>query len=308
MINDCAYVGETISKFLPREFRVVHLKRTRQLLSKTIGIAWKILQTKGDVYHVNYLLQDCFLAIKFGKKPIVGHAHGSDVRTSLKHKVWGKIVKYNLINCDAVLVSNADILELAQKYRKNTQYLPNPVDTNLFYPKPYSPQKGKIRVLIASGANWKVKGTDRVIRALSRLNPKVETYIIQYGVDFERTISLAKKVRLPIQILPPISHNKIREYYWNAEVVIGSIGAGSLAMVALEAIACGRPAIVHASSKFPAYNSFPLRDIQTEEDIQNEINSIRKNNLWKKEYGFLQMYHTPKKVINKLVKIYRSLQ
>ena len=72
MINDCAFVGETSVKYLPSCFDVVHLKRTRKFLDKTVKIAWKILRAKGDVYHCHYSLQDCWLALKFGKRPIVG--------------------------------------------------------------------------------------------------------------------------------------------------------------------------------------------------------------------------------------------
>ena len=45
-----------------------------------------------------------------------------------------------------------------------TLYLPNPVDTALFYPKALMSHGGKKRVLIASDSNWSVKGTDIAIR------------------------------------------------------------------------------------------------------------------------------------------------
>ncbi len=126
MINDCAYVGETLIKNFPSEIEAVHLKRSRGLWNKTFGIAWKISQAKGDIFHVHYLLQDCYLALKFGKKPVIGHAHGSDLRTSLKHPLWKRIVKYNLKNCDKIIVSTPDILEIAKQFREDAMYLPNP--------------------------------------------------------------------------------------------------------------------------------------------------------------------------------------
>ncbi|RLI21041.1 hypothetical protein DRO54_04790, partial [Candidatus Bathyarchaeota archaeon] len=67
MINDCSFVGETLLKYLSSGFEAVHLKRGRGLFDKTLGIAWKILRSRGDVYHVHYLLQDCYLTLKFGK-------------------------------------------------------------------------------------------------------------------------------------------------------------------------------------------------------------------------------------------------
>ena len=64
MVNDCAHVGEPLIKYLPAEFSVLHLKRYRGLFDKTFRIAWRILMAKGDLYHVHYLLQDCYLALK----------------------------------------------------------------------------------------------------------------------------------------------------------------------------------------------------------------------------------------------------
>ena len=110
MINDCAYVGETLIKYFPENIEIRHIKRTRSLWSKTLGIAYRIMRTNADVYHVHYLLQDCYIAGKLGKRPLIGHAHGSDLRASLNHPLWGRIVKYNLRRCDKILVSTPDIL------------------------------------------------------------------------------------------------------------------------------------------------------------------------------------------------------
>ena len=55
MVNDCAYVGETLIKYLPKNFFIQHLKRSGGFFDKTLGIAWKIFRTKGDIYHIHYL-------------------------------------------------------------------------------------------------------------------------------------------------------------------------------------------------------------------------------------------------------------
>ena len=147
-VNDCAYVGETLVKYFPADVEAVHLKRSRGFWDKTFGITWRILRANADVFHVHYLLQDCYLALKFGKHPIVGHAHGSDLRSSLKHRVCGRIVGYNLKRCDKVLVSTPGILDVAREYRADAEYLPNPVDTRIFYPKPLKQHNEKGKVLI----------------------------------------------------------------------------------------------------------------------------------------------------------------
>ena len=307
MINDCAYVGETLLKYLPSDFHGRHIKRTRGLWSKTFGLAYKIMRVKADVYHVHYLLQDCYIAARLGKKPLIGHAHGSDLRTSLRHSLWGRIVKHNLKKCDKVLVSTPDVLGIAKKFREDAEYLPNPVNTEIFYPKTAARHGGKKRVLIASDSNWKTKGTDLTIRALSKIKDEVDVSIIAYGVDFKRTLSLAHSLGLYVNTLPKVPHEKLNQYYWNADVVIDRFKLGSLGVVSLEAIACGRPVIVYVSSEFPEYCNFPLKDINAEDEIAQAIESAD-NDLWKKEYDYFMAEHKVEMVWARLREIYDSVR
>jgi glycosyltransferase involved in cell wall biosynthesis len=305
MFNDCAYVGETLVKYFPRELPVIHIKRSRGLWSKTFGIALKILRTKAELYHVHYLLQDCYIAGKLGKKPLVGHAHGSDLRSTLFHPMWGRIVRYNLKVSDRVLVSTPDILGIARKFREDAEYLPNPVDTKIFYPKPLIGREKK-KVLIASDSNWSVKGTDIAIRALSRIKDKVEVSIIRYGRDFKNTILLAQKLGLKLNVLPKVSHEKLAEYFWEHDVVIDRFKLGSLGMVSLEAIAAGRPVLCYVSSEFEEYRDFPLKDVRDEEEIIEAVMNADEE-LWRKQYAYLMKHHDPNTVAKRVLEIYRSL-
>ncbi|MBS7612497.1 glycosyltransferase [Candidatus Bathyarchaeota archaeon] len=306
MINDCAFVGKTLLKYLPSNIGKQSIERTRGLWSKTVKLAYKIWRAEGDLYHVHYLLQDCYVASRLGKKPLIGHAHGSDLRSTLNHPLWGKLVKHNLLHCNKIVVSTPDILDIANRFREDAEYLPNPVDMKLFYPKPFIPLRAKKHVLIASVSNWSVKGTDIIIRALSRIKDEVEVSIINYGRDFAKTISLASSLGLNLNVLPKVSHERVREYYWNSDVVIDGVKLGSLGVVSLEAIACGRPVIVYASSDYPQYKSFPLRDVNTEEEIVNAVRDITVK-LWEKEYAYLKENHSPEGTIQKLLNIYQSV-
>jgi glycosyltransferase involved in cell wall biosynthesis len=300
IINDCAYVGETILKFL-EGVEWFHIKRSRSIWDKTFGVAYRILRARGDVYHVNYLLQDCYIALKLGKRPLIGHAHGSDLRSGLKHPLLKKIVEYNLKHCDRILVSTPDILGIAKMFREDAEYLPNPVDTRLFYPKPMPERDSRLRVLIASNSDWKVKGTDMAIRALSKIKDEVKVSIIRYGKDFDKTVKLAKSLDLELQVLEKVSHDKMREYYWSHDVVIDQFKLGSLGMVSLEAIACGRPVVTFVSSEYvDHYREFPLWDVNTEEKIVKAILTADER-LWQQEYAYLRRHHSPETIVKKLL-------
>jgi glycosyltransferase involved in cell wall biosynthesis len=306
MLNDCAFVGETLLKYLPYGIEKQHIKRSRGFWSKTFDLTYRVLRAKGDIYHVHYLLQDCYIASRFGKKPLIGHAHGSDLRTSLHHPLWNSIVKHNLRSCSKILVSTPDILGKARQYRKDAEYIPNPVDPQLFYPKPMRGNGSKTHVLIASDSNWKVKGTHIAIRALSRIRGEVEVSIIKHGKDFEKTIALATSLGINLKVLPRVPHEELNKYYWNADVVIDQFALGSLGMVSLEAIACGRPALAYVSSDYPENEDFPLKDLKDEEDIAETIKNIS-SDLWKKQYNFLKNHHEINKIEERLLSIYSEL-
>jgi len=306
MINDCSFVGETLLKYLPSNIRKLHIKRSRGALSKTLGIAYKILKARGDIFHVHYLLQDCYIATRLGKRPLIGHAHGSDVRVALNHPLWGRVVRYNLTRCDKVVVSTPDILSVARRFREDATYLPNPVDLNLFYPRPLVPHSGRRRVLIASDLNWEAKGTDIAVRALSRVRREVDVSVIAYGKDLERTLTLASSLGLRLKVLPKVPHERLSEYYWSADVVLDQFKLGSLGMVSLEAIACGKPVVTYVSSAYEEYKDFPLKDLNSEEDIAEAVLSAD-SGLWSKEYAYLEKYHRPEVVVEKLLRIYREI-
>lgn len=308
VINDCAHVGETLISYLPNNVETIHLKRPRSFFDKTAKLALRIRKSKGDVYHCHYLLQDCWLTLKLGKHPIIGHAHGSDIRSSFNHLVWGRIVRYNLKNCDKIIVATPNLLKTAKKFSEDSEYVPNLVNMRKFYAKPREAIGEKIRILIAGASDWKVKGTDKIVRALHQIKREVEPSIIKYGVDAERTIKLIKSLDMHVNILPMVPHYKMAEYYWGVDLVVASIGVGgALGMVALEAIACGRPVVTHVSSDYTEYTTFPLLDVDTPVEIADAILEFKDEKLWEKEYEYFQLNHSPEEVTRRFMKIYSSL-
>jgi glycosyltransferase involved in cell wall biosynthesis len=234
---------------------------------------------------------------------LIGHAHGSDVRTSLDHPLWGRIVRHNLKNCTKVLVSTPDIFGRAREIREDAEYLPNPVDSEFFYPKPLAAHKGKKKVLIASDSNWSVKGTDTAVRALGKIKDQVDVSIIEYGEDYQRTLALASSLGLKLNRLPKAKHEELNQYYWNSDAVIDRLTLGSLGMVSLEAIACGRPAIAFVSSEYEAYKDFPMKGVRTEDDAAALILQADAR-LWQKQSEYLEKEHNTRTVVKRLLKIY----
>ncbi len=131
IVNDCAYVMSDLIPYLSKSYKIKFLTRSRNLFSKTLGLLFKVLSANGDLYHVNYALQDAYIVSKLKRRLDVLHVHGSDVRTTISTK-WGWIVKDNLLQARTVLFSTEDLAPIVHSIRPDALYLPNPVDTSKF--------------------------------------------------------------------------------------------------------------------------------------------------------------------------------
>jgi hypothetical protein len=131
VVDDCSFVMENIIPFLDKDITVQTLSRTRGLWSKTFGIAYKIFNSKGDIYHVNYGLQNAWLTGKLKHLDIV-HFHGSDIRWTINSKRYGWLVKYALTHATKVLYATPDLEEKIKKYRCDAIYIPTPINTDNF--------------------------------------------------------------------------------------------------------------------------------------------------------------------------------
>ena len=311
MINDCAFVGTTLLKYLPEELEKQHITRSRSFWDKTFGIGLKILKSAGDIFHVNYLLQDCYIASKFGKNPLLGHAHGSDLREQIKKKKWSWIVKYNLQKCNKILVAQPTILDKALEFNDTSEYFPIPYDPSLFFSKPNPENKEQKNVFLASTHNHKIKGNNKLLEALSSLSGKIKIKSIASGKDLEKSKKIAKKLNLKIDFVPIVPHNKINKLYWESDLVLGSFGIGQLDTVAIEAMACGKPVIHSILKKF--FEKCPLEQLETIEETSELIqkllfNQKELNQRIKKQLSYVESTHLAPILSKKLFDIYNELK
>lgn len=310
MINDCAYIAETLLKNMPPNLEKEHLKRTRGVWSKTFGLAYRIYKAKGDVYHAHYLLQDCYLASILGKKPLVGSAHGSDLKQQIRSRKWGRIVRHNLKACDRILVSQPTLMDIAKQYNEKAEYFPIPYDPSTFYEKPIHEDREKKMVLIASAQDFAVKGTDKFLQALALISKPITIKAIRFGRNLAEAQQLANRLNLKVDFIERVAHEKINELYWESDIVLGSFGVGQLDTVAIEAMASGRPVVHSVAKKF--LPTCPLEELQTPEETSELISRF----LWnkdearsrvQKQLDYVVPTHSATVRVERLLKIYSEI-
>jgi|BEDMetMinimDraft_2_1075160.scaffolds.fasta_scaffold00018_22 hypothetical protein len=211
VVNDCAHVFEDLIPLLTDKFDIQFVQRTRGLWSKTLGILWKILVAEGELFHVNYALQDAFFADRLRHHLDILHVHGSDVRSTIHSKAYGWIVKSNLLHAKKVLYSTPDLQDSVKSIREDAIYLPNPVRIDKF------PLKTKY---------------NEVPRALYfRLNYE------ELPVDLRNWLQ-TKGIHLTV-MQKNIPYNKMAEVLENFDIYIDRFSIPSFSKTCLEAMSCG---------------------------------------------------------------------
>lgn len=220
VVNDCAHVMEDLIPYLTNDFDIKFIQRSRGLWSKTFGVLWKIVRAKGDLFHVNYALQDGYLVDKFKHLDIL-HVHGSDVRWTIHSKKWSWIVKHNLKSAKIVLYATPDLELEVRKYRPDAIYLPTPVKTDVFIPK-------------ATYSNI----------------PKAVYFPVNYEKLPTELRSSLQKSNISLKVMRRnVPYDKMSETLRNFDIFIGIFTIPALSKTCLEAMSCGLATIhyKHAS-------------------------------------------------------------
>ncbi|PUA31216.1 MAG: hypothetical protein B9J98_07090 [Candidatus Terraquivivens tikiterensis] len=312
MVNDCAWVGQTLIKYSPPGVVYRHIKRSRNVISKTLGILVKIALSDGDVFHVHYGLQDHLLVKSLKRTPTVCHFHGSDLRATLNSK-WGWVVRENLESADKVLVGVPDVLPVARRYRPDAEYLPNPVDLELFKPQAVREHPG-FNVLWASDLSY-VKGVEKFVMAFSefqREHPDSTLRVINHGRDSGRVLSLLRRLGVRHEVVGYRAHEGMAELYGWADVVATDLALGYLHMSSLEAMACARPVVQYVNEEY--YKGIPLPPVvfaSTPEEVVDALSRLRDEKERSLVAGlqrdYVLKFHDPRIISSRVFEIYRSL-
>jgi len=265
VVNDCAHVMEDLIPYLSSKFEIQFLQRTRELWSKTFGILWKIAKSEGDLWHVNYALQDAYLVDKFKHLDVL-HCHGSDVRWTVHSKKWGWIVKHNLKKAKVMLYATPDLKEHVLKFREDAIYLPTPVKTDVFTPKhDYG-------------------------NPLKAVYFKLSYEKLPLGLDV-----YLKQNNIALDILERnIPYEKMPETLRNYDIFVDRFSIPSFSKTCLEAMSCGLAVISYKDEPISRIDELNIENIKKEGKTSRDF--VEKNHdaklianqlsrIWRDSYG-----------------------
>jgi glycosyltransferase involved in cell wall biosynthesis len=232
------------------------------------------------------------------------------LRDVIRSRKWGWMVKHNLKGCDKILVAQPTVLDIAKEFNHTAEYFPIPYDPKLFYNAPFVTRRKVKRVFMASPQDFRIKGSDKMLRALSLVRIPLEVVTIRYGRDVKRVEKLVKDLRLDVKFIDKVPHNTMNKLYWESDIVLGSFGVGQLDTVAIEAMACGRPVVHHICKGF--YQLCPLREFTSVEELSADIISLLTDEKEMErrvpmQLEYVKTNHSAPILAQKLDKIYEKL-
>ncbi|WP_269937160.1 glycosyltransferase [Arthrobacter sp. HY1533] len=209
---------------------LIMARRLRDLVSV------RALRPRPDVLHINYGVSGYY---GWGRKNVVLHLHGTDVRSDLLSPVLGPVVRHSIKSADVVLFSTPDMGDAVHRLRPDAQWFPAPLPPAAATMQTLKrPRAGK-KIFFAS--RWDdSKGAPGLLELAASLQ-RHRTDLELVGLDWGSHAGQARD--LGLRLLPLMSTEEFRMQLAESDVVIGQIAVGALGLSDLEAMAQGRPLV-----------------------------------------------------------------
>jgi glycosyltransferase involved in cell wall biosynthesis len=203
--------------------------------------------------------------------------YGTDVDMMPFEKGYrGDIVRQTFQNSFAILGQHGMAnLEKIKGTKGKIRPISVIIDTEQLVPKKRDRQV-KTEFFLAARLDFKIKGTDKAIRAFKRLVDSYDANLscLEYGSDVEKTHQLVKDLNLGKYVS---FHNftaskpVLAEMYQSYDAVICNLSLGNIGTTELEAMSCEKTVIAYTRLDSGLEQKMPIMNAHTEEEVYNKM-------------------------------------
>lgn len=281
---------------------------------------------KPDIIHSGHIWILSSIATEFNIPTIVS-SHGTDI---IGYDSWEQFHRYcsNAVEkCENIVtISQSNNEQVLQRfpYAKNKSItIVNGYDQEIFSRKKYDKQLilNKLgitnkydNIVLLSGRLVHVKGIDILLKAAKIYEKEnIVTLIAGEGILHKELEELAKKLKLKnVFFLGAKTQTELNELYNIADVTVLSSRYEGLALVLIEALACGTPVVV---TNIEAMNGFMKKEfglVVEKENPQALANGIIKTLSEKEKYKneeiaeYIKNNYSTKQIIDKIIELYKN--
>ena len=281
---------------------------------------------KPDIIHSGHIWILSSIATEFNIPTIVS-SHGTDI---IGYDSWEQFHRYcsNAVEkCENIVtISQSNNEQVLQRfpYAKNKAItIVNGYDQEIFSRKKYDKQLilNKLgitnkydNIVLLSGRLVHVKGIDILLKAAKIYeNENILTLIAGEGILHKELEKLAEDLKLKdVFFLGAKTQTELNELYNIADVTVLSSRYEGLALVVIEALACGTPVVV---TNIEAMNGFMKKEfglVVEKENPQALANGIIKTLSEKEKYKneeiaeYIKNNYSTKQIIDNIIELYKN--
>lgn len=281
---------------------------------------------KPDIIHSGHIWILSSIATEFNIPTIVS-SHGTDI---IGYDSWEQFHRYcsNAVEkCENIVtISQSNNEQVLQRfpYAKNKAItIVNGYDQEIFSRKKYDKQLilNKLgitnkydNIVLLSGRLVHVKGIDILLKAAKIYeNENILTLIAGEGILHKELEKLAEDLKLKdVFFLGAKTQTELNELYNIADVTVLSSRYEGLALVVMEALACGTPVVV---TNIEAMNEFMKKEfglVVEKENPQALANGIIKTLSEKEKYKneeiaeYIKNNYSTKQIIDNIIELYKN--
>ncbi len=312
------------------------IRRLQSLLAR-IDTARRLLGA--DLIHsfTGSLFQSWLWVLLFGVlklKPYIACATGSDIRELAQGSgARSVLMRLYFRRAARTLLLNLDMGPLADGLGlSNAEFFPFAIDTRKYSPQPVARrygQEGELLFFMPSHLDWGVtddapgrnstKGNDRFLRAFARAlaeGARAHLVLLDRGPDRLVARELIEELGIAksVTFLGEMPKNELVELFRMADVVVDQFDVGAFGATGLEAMACGKPVMIHINDQCAArcYAELPpVLNCRSEAEILDAIRRAR-DVAWREEIGqkaraFIVRHHDAEAVGDRLIELYARI-
>ena len=292
------------------------------------AIEEEIKEFKPDVIHSQHIWILSGL-LKDYNIPYVITSHGAEFITYKKTNTFDNYGFNAIDGCEKVIaISNDNMEEIINKFPKakdKLEFIKNGYNSNEFFIedvnkkeilKKLSIDEEFEKIVLFVGRISKLKGIDVLLKAAEIYeNSNVLTLIVGDG-DYKEELNILKeKLKLKnVVFLGSEEHSELRELYNISDVLVLPSRKEALPLVAIEALACGTPAIVTNQSGMDEIINKDVGlifEMDNEKMLAEKINLILNNKVrFDKNViaNYAKKNYSEELLINKLLELYESVK
>ena len=228
-----------------------------------IPLLREIIRFRPHIIHAQFLRTQALIATVaalFLRVPIVGVAHGSDIRGSRPQFLRSALLRLFGHRIDKVILTAKTLEKEAFMFpREKVVYIPRIIDTDFFKPKEARSkllEKYGRRVVLSVGRLIPIKTPEKLIRAFQQVVeevPKAKLLMLGIGHLKSELIRLRDALGLTdnVEFLGKIPNIDLPEYYNLAKIESHGFRRSvlSLGIAHLEALSSGTPIVTHIGKK-----------------------------------------------------------